>query len=150
MTAEAEWETQRWIYAGRRWSASQNKIYHAFICDGDSLTSDDEMYYSGAPKWASIGSIYAIEAQDRQARVKSGEHCGQLDDQPVIEAWRIMDRTAAVKQEGVRAAKRLQAQNGEIGDPTLAELRDVMESQPNHVQDGTIVVVLRYLTRGGR
>lgn len=146
--AEPEWETQRWIYAGRRWSASQNKAYHAFILEGGGLTSDDEMYYGGAPKWASIGSVYAVETQDRQARVKSAERVGWFDDERVVEEWRVLDRTTAVKQEGVRAAKRLQTQNSEIGDLTLAQLWKIIQSQPQHVQDGTLLVVMRYLMRG--
>lgn len=148
MTAEAGWETQRWIYAGRRWAASQSKAYHAFVREGGGLTSDDEMYFGGAPKWASIGTVYAIEARGQQARVKSAERVGRLDNEQTIEAWRVLDRTTAVQQEGARASKRLQAQNSEIGDLTLAQLWQIIQAQPQHVQDGTLLVVMRYLTRG--
>lgn len=147
---DAGWEAQRWIYSGRRWASGKAKMYHAFIheVEGGTLTSDDEMYFDQAPRWASIGSVYTIETNGTQARVRGGEHCGRLDDEQVVQAWRLLDRTAAAEQEGVRAQKRLQGQNSDIGGLTLDELQEMMRSQPSHVQSGTLVVVMRYLTRG--
>lgn len=149
-STDIEWEGQRWIYLGRRWASGKAKLYHAFIQEAEdvAITSDGEMYFDQAPRWASIGSIYVIETNGSQARVRGGEHSGRFDDEQAIQSWRVMDRSAAVEQEGVRAQKRLQAQNSEIGKLTLSELRNAMMSQPSHVQSGTLVTVMRYLTRG--
>lgn len=146
--ADDELVVQRWVYAGRRWVSTKGKLYHAFLNEEGPHTSGDERWYGGAPKHASVGSIYAVEASDRQAKVRSAELVGRCRDEQLVGSWRAMDRSAGTAQEGVRAAKRLQSRNGEIGSLTLEQLRDVMESQPKHVQDGTLVVVLRYLTRG--
>jgi len=145
---DTEWSTQRWIYAGRRWGGAKGKIFYAFVPEDGPFTAEDELWYAGAPKHASVGTIYAVEATDGQARVRQAEFVGRCKDETLVESWRVRDRTAGVTQEAHRAAKRLQSQNGEIGGLTLEQLRGVLESQPKHVQDGTLVVVLRYLTRG--
>ncbi len=140
------WTTERWVYIGRRWST---KLVHSYVRETGPHDADHEMWYSRAPKWAAIGSVYEIETNGSQARIpKTASSVGAVDDEDQLGTWRVLDRSAAAVQESARAAKRLASQNGDFGALTLEQLRDTMESQPRHVQDGTLVAVMRYLTRG--
>jgi hypothetical protein len=144
------WTENEWVYLGRRFSAGDKKLWFNFR-DHEGETR----LFSRPPSSPVVGGRYAI--QNRRlpegrcsARVQDAGYVGPVaEPDRVVEVWRLQDRAAATQLEALRARKRAAADNGEIGDLTLAEVRALVVRQATSTaRAGMIAAVLNYIERG--
>jgi hypothetical protein len=144
------WTENEWVYLGRRFSAGDKKLWFNFR-DHDGETR----LFSRPPRSPVIGGRYAVQNRTLpegrcSARVQDARYVGPVaEPDHAIELWRLTDRSAATQLEALRARKRAAADNGEIGNLTLADVRALVVRQATSTaRAGMIAAVLNYIERG--
>lgn len=142
--ADDEWETEEWTYVGR--VLGFKKMQYRFIRPGEG-----DVFYSAAPTGPVVGGVYSVEVKPASegltARVQGASYI-RMSDSESLTTWRMDDKTAQVEQERRRAAKRMAAENSDIGALTLAEVAAIIGRQLPHQRAGTLAVVLQYVGKG--
>jgi hypothetical protein len=144
------WTENEWVYIGRRFSAGDKKLWFNFR-DHDGETR----LFAKAPTSPVIAGRYAVQNRKLPegrctARVQDARYVGPVaEPDHVVEVWRLQDPAAATQLEALRARKRAAADNGEIGDLTLADVRALVVHQATSTaRAGMIAAVLNYIERG--
>lgn len=146
-------ETTHIVYMGRRLS-TKGKLLQLFALLADLQDGKDEadpefnaMLYDRAMRGPEIGAVYEVPMnQAGTARFGDARRVEGYSDRPAVDRWRIVDMTQAREKERRNAERRLAKASTDIGDMTLDQLRTMIASQPQHVADGTLLIVIRHLT----
>lgn len=143
--------------------AEQERETHRFVCVGlrayrggrFALTYLDENGEKRAWKKANlggvIGGVYEVEIEGDPSSVYSDTSRyvsiaeGREEE---IAKWRLLDRAARAEQEAIRAERRAKESNGDLGDLTLREIREIMRGQLGHQRHGMLTAVSAYISGG--
>jgi len=139
---DEELEARPWYYGGRRLGKS-NKVLHLWVDH-----KEEEHWYADAPSSAGIGRRYDVRctADGGQAVTKSARlDYGEQELHGKTNEWRLEDRAASAEIERIRATKRAAADNGDLGDLTLSDVRALLNKGPWSQRAGYLAAVLRYL-----
>ena len=140
---EPGWVIETWAYAGQRLN-HQDKPVDAWF-DG----TEQRWFKVASPARFVIGRRYSLQVQrgdEVSARLGSARITDETDGHR--DEWRIVDQAAKATLEQHRAEQRARKEANDIGDLTLAEIKDTIRRQVPHQRTGMIAAVTTYLLRG--
>jgi hypothetical protein len=146
-----EFEPTFVVYIGRR-LMKRDKLGQAFALlsdleDGKLEMDIDLLLYDRAITGPTVGGVYQVPMnQAGTGRFSKAVLMSAYEDRAQVDKWVVLDAATAREKERRNAEKRLAKESRDIGEMTLDQLRTMIATQPQHVADGTILIVLRFLT----
>lgn len=138
--------TERWAYAGRC-ILTGRKTGHEFVTEGGS---GESFYFAKAPKNPVVGGVYTVEVERHEDGVTvvgltQSFWTGEYVEDYKRDKWRADDRQAAAELDHDKAARAAAKDNGDLGDLTLRQVRDMLRTAIGTRRVSLLAVVLRYL-----
>ena len=144
--AEPESVTETWTYIGRRYNADE--LIHVFL----DKTGKERLFTGKVMAHPGIGARYSVKVtHSDEGRVSAGisaaQYLGIHQDTEAIAAWRADHAAVETNHQRDLAARRFARDNGDVGDLTFRQAREILRRQPTPLRRGTFAALSEWLLR---